>query len=190
MSGDLKQLMDLAKKQTVLEAELAAAELAVKTKKQAVLALSEKAIPDLMKALELTSVTLDDGRKLELEESYAVGISEDHKDAAFGWLADHGHADIIKDQLVLWIDSKSPVSVDAILMALSKLFTDKELDAILERKRSVHPSTLKAFVKEQIEEGVEIPFEPFGVFPVRRSKFKVVKKGKGKDALGEEVPAL
>jgi len=44
-----------------------------------------------------------------------------------------------------------------------------------EQKEAVHPSTLKAFVKEQIEKGSEIPSETFGIFIGQKT---VIKKGK------------
>ena len=34
----------------------------------------------------------------------------------------------------------------------------------IEDKATVHPSTLKAFVREQLAEGSDLPFETFGVF--------------------------
>jgi len=42
----------------------------------------------------------------------------------------------------------------------------------LEQAEKVEPMTLKAFVKEQIERGNEIPLDLFGVFVGQRAKIK------------------
>jgi ferritin len=39
-------------------------------------------------------------------------------------------------------------------------------------KNFVHPQTLQAFVKEQIENGAEFPTELFKVYPLRSTKVK------------------
>jgi hypothetical protein len=39
-------------------------------------------------------------------------------------------------------------------------------------KEYVHPMTLKAFVKEQMTNGSDIPQEAFGIFPIRITKLK------------------
>jgi hypothetical protein len=39
-------------------------------------------------------------------------------------------------------------------------------------KRGVHPSTLASFVTEQLQEGVEIPLDTFGVYRQRAAKIE------------------
>lgn len=186
MSNDLRQLMNLAAQQTAREAELAEAEAVVKAKKAEVLELSEKVIPDLMKSLELTKVTMEDGRVLELEESYAASIPKARQEEAFTWLRDNGHGTIIKDQITIWLDKDTPLLADTLMQTIRDVLGETQAAERVERKQSVHASTLKAFVNEQIEEGAEIPMESFGIFPIRRSKFKATKKAKGAAAMEEE----
>ena len=37
-------------------------------------------------------------------------------------------------------------------------------------KEAVHPQTLKAFVREQVETGKELPFDLFGVYIANKTK--------------------
>jgi hypothetical protein len=40
---------------------------------------------------------------------------------------------------------------------------------------TVHPSTLKAFVKEQLAVGTAVPFDLFGIYPYSRAIIKEKK---------------
>jgi len=50
--------------------------------------------------------------------------------------------------------------------------TLKQLGLIPSVKQAVHPSTLKAFVKEQLTQGKDIPSETFGIYVGSRSKIE------------------
>ena len=44
-----------------------------------------------------------------------------------------------------------------------------------DQKKEVHPQTLKAFVKEQLQKGQAVPMDLFGVFTGHRA---TIKRGK------------
>ena len=47
-----------------------------------------------------------------------------------------------------------------------------EEDINYENKKAVHPSTLKAFVKEQIERGKSLPLDILGVYVGQKSEIR------------------
>ena len=51
----------------------------------------------------------------------------------------------------------------------------KQMDLIPEQKESIHPSRLRAWVKEQVEAGNDFPMELFGAYVGQRAEIKGVK---------------
>ena len=43
---------------------------------------------------------------------------------------------------------------------------------ICNKKEKVEPMTLKAFAKEQVEKGKELPFDLFGIYIANKAKLK------------------
>ena len=108
---------------------------------------SEQLIPDKLTQLGVSDIKLNDGSRISADPFYSARISVDNTEAAHGWLRDNGHGDIIKNTLTLTFGQGE----DAVAKELGELLASK--GHLPEKKAAVHPSTLKAFVKEQIESG-------------------------------------
>ena len=128
----------------------------------------ERTIPDMMQEAGVQKLELADGTKVEVKPFYAVKIPESRNDEAFSWLRDNGHGDMIKNILTANIDKGKDNQVGALIELCEKL------DFSYAQKQKVEPMTLKAFVKEQVEKGKEVPFDMFGVYIA--NKTKITKK--------------
>lgn len=128
-------------------------------------------LPELFTQYGLTEITLADGRVIKMVEDTFASISEANQTGAFTWLRENDHGGLIKNQVVADIGK----GMDKEALQLIQHIQDMGLD--YKAKQSVHPQTLKAFVKEQLAEGTkDFPLQLFGVF---REKSVVVKQPKG-----------
>ncbi len=124
----------------------------------------ERIIPDMMQEAGVEKLELSDGVKVEVKQFYAAKIPESRNDEAFGWLRDNGHGDMIKNILTANIDKGKDNQVSELI----KICDD--LGFAYSQKQKVEPMTLKAFVKEQVEEGKPVPFDMFGVYIANKTK--------------------
>jgi hypothetical protein len=161
----------LAQKQVDLEKEIADLTEKLAAKNIELRRVSEQDLPEAMDFIGMKKFSLTSGFNIEVKAFYNAHISEDHKDDAFEWLGDNNHDDIIK--------SKVEVEFGKGELEQAKQFLDyvrgwnvKPLDP--ELKRTVHPQTLKSFVKGEVEHpgAAPLPHEIFGVFIGRKAKVK------------------
>lgn len=161
----LSQLSIMASKQLTIEQEIAEKEKEIEELKGNLAKVSEIAIPELMSALGLSEVRLTNGLILSVKSFYSAKITDQ---AAYTWLENNGYGDIIKGEVSL----QYPKDTDKeIIEAICTYIAEKGFFA--ENKIQVHPSTLRAWIKGVIEEGVQIPRELFNVYVGQRSKLSL-----------------
>lgn len=119
--------------------------------------ISEAQIPDLMNQLGGIQRIVVRGHTIEIKKWYGASISEINKPHAFKWLADNNHDSLIKNDVIAKFGKGENEKAKKLVSVIS------ELGYGVEQKMYVHPQTLKAFVKEQIEKGVDFPQDLFGV---------------------------
>jgi len=156
--GELSLVSALANKQLELAKELGELESAVKAKKEDLRLTSEQELPDAMQAAGLTQIKLSTGENITISEFYNAHISKANQEIAYKWLLDNGHQDLIKNEVLLKFGREETAVVDETVAALKSRGLAPEI------RQSIHPSTLKAFVKERLTTGNDIPTEPFGVY--------------------------
>lgn len=156
--GELSLVSALANKQVELAQELASLEEAVKAKKEEFRATSEQELPEAMQAAGLTELVLSTGEKITITEFYNAHISKVNQETAYNWLVSNGHAGLIKNEVSLKFARDQERIAEETVLALKARGLSPEI------RQSVHPSTLKAFVKEQLTSGKDIPSEPFGIY--------------------------
>jgi hypothetical protein len=106
--------------------------------------------------------TLADGTKVNLIKFYNAKIKD--WDTAAEWLRSTNNDSIIKSGFAV---SLGKGEADKGLLAVEAL---QALGIVVEINDKIHPSTLKSFVREQCEEGVDFPKEAFGVYEGKRVK--------------------
>ena len=156
-SGTGKQLSQLVRSLRDVEAKISEAEDYIKTLKQEKHKLSVENIPALMDEMGLERLDVD-GSVVERKMIVAASIPKDRKDEALGWLRDNNLDDIIKNDITVSF-GKGENNVAGDVVGLLK---DRGFDP--QTKTHVHPSTLKAFVKERVTEGKPIDLDMFGAF--------------------------
>jgi|TARA_R110000772_G_scaffold78869_3_gene169010 hypothetical protein len=156
--GELSAVSNLANKQLKLTAEVFELEVGLKAKKEELRLTSERELPDAMQSAGLTQITLNNGEKISITEFYNAHISKANQEKAYGWLVSNGHEGLIKNEVLLKFGRDESGVVDETVSALQSRGLSPQI------RQSVHPSTLKAFIKEQLTSGNDIPTEPFGIY--------------------------
>ena len=156
--GELSIVSSLANKQLQLATEVAELEANLKAKKEELRLTSEQELPDAMQAAGLTQIKLNSGENISINEFYNAHISKANQEKAYEWLMQNGHEGLIKNEVLLKFGREESLVVDETVSALQARGLSPQV------RQSVHPSTLKAFVKEQFTSGNDIPTEPFGIY--------------------------
>lgn len=166
----LGAIAELARQQVLLEGEVADLEMILKNRKEELLKVRDDLLPAALAEVGMTSFTLTDGTKIDVKPFYDCHISEANRDAAFEWLRTNDHADLIKHELKASFGKGEESDAVAAKQALEQLGVE------VSDKEAVHPQTLKAFVKEQVEAGAEgFPLDLFGAHVGSRAK--ITRKG-------------
>jgi hypothetical protein len=146
-----KHLDEFENRRDRLEEELKYVEQRIKD-------LSTRSIPDLMRAVNLTELRLTDGQRISVRPDIVASVSKERMPQVLAWLQAHNAQAIAKQKLVVDINDLPKETVIAMENAAIALGAKPTMDA------SIHPSTLRAFVKEQLEQGTpDFPRELFGV---------------------------
>ena len=162
MSSDIAEscnkLLDIQKKISTAEEEM-------KKLKEVETTLSEQTIPNLMQQAGISMLKLADGSSVEVKPFYSARIPASKSEQAFNWLRENGHGDMIKNQISLEFGMRQDNEAKALVEEL------KQKGLAVQQKTSVHPSTLRGFVREQIQDlGKDVPAELFGTYVANKTK--------------------
>ena len=127
---------------------------------------SEQEIPNLMQQAGISMLKLADGSSVEVKPFYTAKIPVSKQDEAYGWLRTNGYGDLIKNNMTLTFGK----SEDNAAKALYEDLKNKGHNVV--QKEKVEPMTLKAFVREQIQEGQQLPMDLFGVYVANKTSIK------------------
>jgi len=156
-TGTGKQLSQLVRNLRTVEKDIEDAETHLKSLKQEKHKLSVENIPALMDEMGVERLDVD-GMTVERKMIVAASIPVANKEQAFDWLRSNGLDDIIKNDVTCSFGKgEDNVAGDVIGILRDKGFDPKT-------KTHVHPSTLKAFVRERIVDGKPIDLDLFGAF--------------------------
>lgn len=166
----MRQVADLGLRLRGLQKKLAINELEVESLKSSIREYEERLIPEMLMSLGLTSVTLSDGTTLEVKDEVYASISDGHSKDAFRWLRFNKFGDLIKNEITVSLSKAQDKRAEDLVEWL----TENGYHDQTKVKESVHPQTLKAFVKEQDKRGASIPEDLFGVHRTKKVKVKKV----------------
>ena len=162
MSSDIAEscnkLLETQKKIEATEEEL-------KKLKDVETTLSEQTIPNLMQQAGVELIKLEGGISVEVKPFYSARIPASKSEEAFQWLRDNGHGDLIKNQVSLEFGMKQDNEAKSIVEEL------KSKGLPVKQKTTVHPSSLRGFVREQIQDlGKDVPADLFGTYVANKTK--------------------
>ena len=159
-----KRLSDKILELRDLEDEISNAEESLKKLKEKAKEVSSVEIPAMMDDMQITKLKLKDGEAVEIKKVYGASIPKDQQEAAFTWLRNNGLGDVIKNDITVTFgrgeDNKEAAYAD---LAKGQGFEPVQ-------KIGVNPMTLKALVRERLENGQEIPNELFKPFEGNQTK--------------------
>lgn len=123
----------------------------------------EAEICDAAALLGLSELKLDTGQKVTFGERVTANAK---KPEAIAWLDEHGHGDLIKNQLAVRMDR----GFDDDARQLFEELVSRGLNPTADR--TVHHSTLSAFIRGLLEQGVPVPLDAFNVHIIKQVKVK------------------
>ncbi len=145
-----------------------------KNKEKEIERISGEVIPTLLSEMGLSSLKLADGSAVDVKPYYgaslAQGRSESYSDFlnrredAHNWLRQNGLGDIIKNDVTVSFGSgEDNKAAEYANLAKGQGYQPTQ-------KLKVEPMTLKALVRERIENGKDMPMDIFNVFVGNRTK--------------------
>jgi len=157
LAGQVKKLRDLEDQVKIEEQDL-------KDKKKEMEKISGEVIPTLLSEMGLSSLKLADGSAVDVKPYYAANISVANREAAYGWLRSNGLGDIIKNDITVSFGrNEDNKAAEYANLAKGQGYQPTQ-------KLKVEPMTLKALVRERIENGKDMPMDIFNVFVGNRTK--------------------
>jgi hypothetical protein len=100
-----------------------------------------------MQNMGISDIRMDDGSRILVEPFYAARITEKNRTSAHHWLRENDLGDIIKNIVSVAFGKGEDELATETMDALEKQ------GLMASQKESVHPSTLKATIRELIESG-------------------------------------
>ena len=161
---NVKSISDKCHQLNELQSQLKEKEEAVSLLKNKVRDMEERIIPEMMQEAGVSKIKLKDGTEVEVKPFYAAKIPESRVEEAFSWLRDKGFEDLIKNTVTASFGRGQDNQVSELIGVCEKFGFNYN------KKEKVEPLTLKAFVREQVEGGKELPFDLFGVYIANKTK--------------------
>ena len=163
---NLTGIAALARRAKLLEKEIEDLSTSLKEREENYRALTEKTIPEAMAEAGMRKFVMEDGSMIDVKPFYGASIPKARQAEAFQWLRDHGFDDIIKNTVSVRFGRKE----DELCSRLLQLLGQQGFAA--EQTEKVEPQTLKAWVKEMLVGGKEVPTELFGVYVGNKASIK------------------
>lgn len=161
----LESVSNLIQAQVQAERDVEMVEEDLKTAKKHLKNIREERLPEAMRTAGVIDFTTPDFLSATLSDVYYANIKEEDREDAFAWLKEKGHDDIIKNDVNLSFGRGEESEAAAAI----KILLDSGYDPI--NKKHIHWQTLRAFAKEQMTKGVNLP-ESISVHVVPTTKIK------------------
>jgi len=128
--------------------------------------LSREVLPSLFSEVGLSELKLADGRKIKVSEYFRASIKVENRELAYTWLRNNGFGDLIKNQVSCSFGRDEDEKARRLIDALGERGYQSS------QREWVEPSTLRAFVREQYEKGVDLPMELLGAYVGQKTTIK------------------
>ena len=164
--AELLELSQLAEQQLFLESRCNELEELLSVEKENLRLIVEQYLPEAMASVGMKEFKLANGYKITVKDDVFASIRKDFVNEAVTWLDENGLGGVVKDDVTVKFGRGEQEQASK----LNEFCRAQGWNA--DEKLSVHPSTLKALVKEQMSKGVQFPGEYFSIAPVRKSVIK------------------
>jgi hypothetical protein len=130
-------------------------------------------LPAMAEEMGLQKFTTSDGLDVAIKEEIEAHVNKANQPTAFKWLEDNDHGGLIKREIKVSFNREQAEAAKALMAELAPKY------AGVAEKQTVHPQTLKAWVREMLGKGAALP-EVFGVRRVKVAKIPDLKPAKAK----------
>ncbi len=170
----MSRIEGLAQEQLDAEAMVATLEERLAEAKAVARGIKEHGLPELLDSADLgeSTITTPAGHIIKMGEAIRGSIPKGKEQPAFDWLEDNNNGRLIKRTFTIEFGKGDEVWADKFERDCAR----RKRPLNLKRKQGVHPQTLQAFVRQQLDEGVAIPMDVFGVYRQRFASVKVKTK--------------
>jgi len=162
----LLSISELAKAALLLEKDITDLEATLAEKKESLRNLTDERLPDALKEIGMTKFQMTDGSVIEVKPFYSASIPVDRRSEAYEWLRAHGYDDIIKNTVSVQFGRGEDDAAGDLINSIRKQ------GLLPEQAEKIESQTLKAWVREMVEQGTEFPTELFGAFTGFKAKIK------------------
>jgi hypothetical protein len=135
-----ERIIDFQKRITSIEDTL-------KTDKAALRKLTDEELPAAMAEVNMKKFETDSGYSVAIKKIYVTNIKVEDRIKAFEWLRENGHGDLIKNIVSISFGKGE----DDLALRFKALAEEENIP--VETDTRIHPMTLRAWGKEQIEKG-------------------------------------
>lgn len=165
----LKMISGLADRQVEIERYIAKCEENLEKAKSNWRNIAEKELPNAMQEIGMAEFKLSNGTTISVKQKVYAAIPKDNKGPAFAWLREQNLDGVIKNIVAVQFSKGE----DAKALELAESLAEQGL--VPEQTQTVHPQTLMALIREQLDKGVEVPLEHFGAHVVNQAKVVLPK---------------
>jgi hypothetical protein len=160
---ELTEVMILVERQRSLEHERSMLEESLARCNEDLRKVQEHDLPLAMETLMLDQLKLTDGTHVTIKRDVRASIAKVNLTKAIKWLDDHKFGDLVKSDVTAKFTRQDRKKAQVLANQCAK----KGYAVTL--KEHVHPMTLSAFVREQMEQGAELPMDLFGVVEISKA---------------------
>ena len=166
--SDLERIRKLAQEQRRREGQVESMQNDLAAMEKNLRQISDEELPNAMDTIGVTEVVTEDGLKVTVADDFTASASKRNFPAVMEHLERLNATGLVKHELVVPFDKDKDVEA-----AELKALLESEGYAVND-KQDINTSSLKAFVKEQLQAGTIGPSDlpTFGVFTFRRAKIK------------------
>jgi hypothetical protein len=162
----LSSVAELAKQAISIENDIEDLEKVLSEKKEALRNLTEERIPDALKEIGMAKFEMTDGSVIEVKPFYSASIPADRRGEAYEWLRAHGFDDIIKNTVSVQFGRGEDDAAGELINVIRKQ------GLLPDQAEKIESQTLKAWVREMVEQGTEFPTDLFGAYTGFKAKIK------------------
>ena len=161
IEGLAQEQLDADTRVANLEEQLAEAKVAWRN-------IAEKRLPELLEesGLTLSTITTPAGHVVKVAEAIRGSIPKANEVEAFQWLEDNDNGNLIKRNFSIDFGKGDEKWAEK----FQRDCAQRKRPLNLKRTKKVHPQSLQAFVRQQLEDGIDFPLKTFGVFRQKLAK--------------------
>jgi len=167
MDNAQKQISDLTMQYLVKKSIMDSLESSLKEAQREFREIEMRLLPAAMDEANTLKFETRDGIEVKIKEDITMSLNAGDRGKAFAWLRANQKGDLIKNVLTIEFSNNQ----DRQATALAKLLQEERYN--FTRREDANTGALKAVIRRDLENGVDVPLEVFGAYQWRRAIVKI-----------------